>query len=126
MIMKDFVMGFGQFVNEMLEPTCECGGTIMEDGTCAECGAKQNELTYVPQEFDRPSEFPEITEGAKKPFGKPFEKGAKKPVEKAKPFAFGKPKGNGEKEPEKLAGKTGPKLSKSEQARKNFGLDKKK
>jgi hypothetical protein len=124
--MKQFVLGFGQFVNEMLEPTCECGGAIMEDGTCAECGAKQEELTAAAQEFDKPSEFPEITEAKKPPFGKPFEKGAKKPTEKGKPFAFGKPNGKDEKDPAKPAGKTGPKLSKSEQARKNFGLDKKK
>lgn len=120
--MKQFVLGFGQFVNEMLEPTCECGGALMEDGTCSECGAQQD-LTAASPEFDQPAEFPEITEGAKKPFGKPFEKGPKKPAEKGKPFAFGKPKGKEEKEPEKPAGK---KLSKSEQARKNFGLDKKK
>jgi len=112
-------MGFGQFVNEMLEPTCECGGALMEDGTCSECGAK-SDMTAASPEFDQPSEFPEISEAKKKPEVKPTEKA--KPGERSKTFPFAKVKGKEEKEPTK----PGKKLSKSEQARKNFGLDKKK
>ena len=120
--MKQFVMGFGQFVNEMLEPTCECGGALMEDGTCSECGAQQD-LTAAAPEFDQPAEFPEISEAKKKPGENPFaKKDSPKPGEKSKTFPFAKVKGKEEKEP----AKTGKKLSKSEQARKNFGLDKKK
>ena len=113
-------MGFGQFVNEMLEPTCECGGALMEDGTCSECGAKQD-ITAASPEFDQPAEFPEISEAKKKPEEKPSAKGAPTPGERSKTFTFAKVKGKEEKEP----AKPGKKLSKSEQARKNFGLDKK-
>jgi len=118
--MKQFVMGFGQFINEMLEQTCECGGALMEDGTCSECGAK-HDLNAASPEFDQPSEFPEISEAKKKPEEKPA-KGSAKPGERSKTFPFAKVKDKEEKEPAKL----GKKLSKSEQARKNFGLDKKK
>jgi hypothetical protein len=48
--MKQFVFGFGQFVNEMFDQneglekksSC-CGATLMEDGSCSECGAFEAE-----------------------------------------------------------------------------------
>lgn len=41
--MKNLIVGFSQFVNEMLEPKPEntspcCHAAILEDGTCSECG----------------------------------------------------------------------------------------
>jgi len=132
--MKQFVFGFGQFVNEMLEPTCECGGIINEDGICKTCGQAEVEETTEPVPMED-GEFPDIT-AEKDPNDlnnvsltddTVFEKKDKstekaKPGERSKTFPFAKIKGKEEKEP----AKPGKKLSKSEQARKNFGLDKKK
>ena len=53
-------MGFGQFVNEMLEPTCECGGAINEEGVCETCGKLAVEETAEPGPTEE-GEFPDIT-----------------------------------------------------------------
>lgn len=53
-------MGFGQFVNEMLEPTCECGGAINEEGVCETCGKLAVEETAEPVPTEE-GEFPDIT-----------------------------------------------------------------
>lgn len=37
--MDNVILDFRHFVNEMHNPTCECGGFIKEDGTCSDCGA---------------------------------------------------------------------------------------
>lgn len=37
--MDNVILDFRHFVNEMHNPTCECGGFIKEDGTCSDCGS---------------------------------------------------------------------------------------
>lgn len=56
--MKELIIGFDKFVNEMYTPRLEaevgsaetsncCGASITDDGTCAECG------NYASDEFDQ-------------------------------------------------------------------------
>ena len=70
--MKQFIVGFGKFVNEMynqgegLDKTSNCcNASILEDGTCSECGAfeitEDNPEDFEPQ-FN--NEMPEEADDA--------------------------------------------------------------
>ncbi len=93
--MKQFVFGFGQFVNEMFDQneglekksSC-CGAPLLEDGSCSECGAfeaengEEEESLNVNEKAEKTRK--EVLKAAQKKFPNISKAGAKAGLAKMK------------------------------------------